>query len=220
MNKRLQIVARAMLSLAHSSKAENDTEQTKTLKECQSDAATLLATSDMIMLSPENVTRAIIDAGYEPAEYMEQFMNIIAELNSQEEENPKFFLRDMQKAWAKGHENGFWDARQTDAVKPAPVTPTESKTFFSEDDLKNAEAQGYVSGWQNGVLSETVMEATEKLLLGAQHEKATNPYSAENAATRAAQEGKEGHAMWCAGNHEGECQRGRVTGTEEGPEND
>jgi hypothetical protein len=215
MNKRLDIVARTMMSLATS-----DGVKVKTLDEYRKDAAVILASVDTFLFSAGNVERAVIDAGYEPAEHTEQFAKIISELNDQKEDTPRFFLTDMQKAWAKGHENGFWDARQTDAVKPAPVAPTESKTFFSEDDLKNAEAQGYVSGWQNGVLSETVMEASEKLLLGAQHEKATNPYSAENAAVSAAQESTEGHALWCAGNHEGECKRGQVTGTEKSADND
>jgi hypothetical protein len=28
---------------------------------------------------------------------------------------------------------------------------------------------------------------------------------------------EKGHAIWCAGNHEGQCRRGRVTGTEASP---
>lgn len=214
-NKRVEIASKVLMSLATSSEGEAK----KTLDECRKDAATIIATLDMLMLTPDKINTAIVDAGYEPSEYSEQFLRITNELNSLEED-AKFFLNDMEKAWATGHENGFWDARQTDAVKPEPVTPTESRTFFSEDDLKNAEAQGYVSGWQNGVLSETVMESSEKLLLGAQHEKATNPYSAQNLANEKLREGKEGHAMWCAGNHEGECQRGRVTGTEGSADND
>lgn len=178
MNKRLETVAKTMLSLAISSDSYNR----KTLDECRSDAAVLLVSADTVMLSPENVTNAIIDAGYEPAEYMEQFLKIMQELNGQEEENPRFFAPDMEKAWAKGHENGFWDARQSDATKPEPVTPTTSRNFFTEEDLKNAEAQGYVSGWYNGILSNSSLPADDSQmpLLGADHGKANNPYSAQN----------------------------------------
>lgn len=218
MNKRLETVAKTMLSLAISSDPYNR----KTLDECRSEAAVILASADLVMLAPENVTNAIVDAGYEPAEYMEQFMKILNEMNSQEEENPRYFAPDMEKAWAKGHENGFWDARQTDATKPEPVTPTASRNFFTEEDLKNAEAQGYVSGWYNGILSNSPLPADDSQmpLLGADHGKANNPYSAQNLSNEKLREGKEGHAMWFAGDHEGECQRGQVTGTEGSAQND
>lgn len=218
MNKRLETAAKTLFSLAISSDAYNR----KTLDECRSEAAVVLVSTDRVMLSPENVTNAIVDAGYEPAEYMEQFLKIMQELNNQEEENPRFFAPDMEKAWAKGHENGFWNARQTNATKPEPVIPTTSRSFFTEADVKNAEAQGYVSGWENGILSNSELpdDPSQMPLLGAEHGKANNPYSAQNLANEKLREGKEGHAMWCAGNHEGECQRGRVTGTEGSADND
>ena len=218
MNKRLETAARTLFSLS----ASSDAYKRRTLDECRADAAVVLVSIDHVMLSPDNVTNAIIDAGYEPAEYMEQFLNIVQALNNQEEENSRFFAPDMDKAWAKGHEQGFWDARQSDAVKPASVTPTASRNFFTEADIKNAEAQGYVSGWENGVLSNSALpdDPSQMPLLGAEHEEANNPYSAENLAKENLREGKKGHAMWCAGNHEGECQRGRVTGTEAGSDND
>ena len=216
-NKRVEIVAKAMLSLAISSDAYNR----KTLDECRADAAVLLATSDTIMLSQENVTNAIINAGYEPAEYMEQFLKITHELNMLQVD-AQFFLNDMEKAWAKGHENGFWDARQSDATKPEPVTPTQAKGIFTEADIKNAEAQGYVSGWNNGILSGSDLpsDPSQMPLLGADHGKANNPYSAQRLFHEALREEPEAHAMWCKGNHEGECQRGRVTGTEGSADND
>jgi hypothetical protein len=215
-NKRVEIVAKAMLSLAISSDAYNR----KTLDECRADAAVLLATSDMIMLSQENVTNAIVDAGYEPAEYMEQFLKITHELNNLQEEG-KFFNSDMEKAWAKGHENGFWDARQTDANKPSPVTPPTNKTFFTEEDVKTAEAEGYLSGWNNGILSNSELpeDSSQMPLLGAEHGKANNPYSAQRLFQEALRENPSDHAMWCKGDHEGECQRGRVTGTEGSADN-
>lgn len=179
MNKRLDIVAKTMLSLAISSDAHNK----KTLDECRADAAVILASLDLFLFSPENVNTAIVDAGYEPAEYSEQFLKIMNEINTLEVP-AQFFLTDMEIAWAKGHENGFWDARQSDATKPEPVTPTKTRGLFTEADVKNAEALGYVSGWNNGILSggELPSDLAQMPLLGAEHGKATNPYSAQNIA--------------------------------------
>lgn len=195
-NKRVEIVAKAMLSLAISSDAYNR----KTLDECRADAAVLLATSDMIMLSQETVTKAIVHAGYEPAEYMEQFLKIAHELNRLEVD-AQFFLNDMEKAWAKGHENGFWDARQSDATKPEPVTPTKNRGIFNEDDVRNAEAQGYVSGWNNGILSDSDLpsDPSQMPLLGAEHGKANNPYSAQRLFKEALSENPDGEFQRGAG---------------------
>lgn len=220
-NKRVEIVAKAMLSLALSSDEEGTGLNVKTLAEYRSEAAVILATADMVMFSSESITNAIVKAGYEPAECAEQFLKINKELVMMEEEST-FFISDMEKAWARGHEDGFWDARQTDTAKPGPVTPTTSRIFFTEEDVKNAEAQGYLSGWHNGILSENTMSGNsdEQPLLGAEHGKATNPYSDRKASNEALRESQEGHAMWCAGNHAGDCKRGQATGTEKGSDDD
>ena len=79
----------------------------------------------------------------------------------------------MKTAWAKGHENGFWDARSTDKAKPAFVfAPEADKAYYTKSDKRLAEAAGYCSGFDNGKLSLTGAEA----VLGAQHEEVTNPY--------------------------------------------
>ena len=176
MNKRLDIVSKILMSQAISD-PEGAGDNVKTLAEYKEQAATILVACDTFMLTSEVVTAAIEKAGYEPAEYLEPFLKIVSELNSTEVEE-KFFLNDMQAAWARGHENGFWDGRQTDATKPAPVPAPENTVFFTEDDVKTAEAQGYVSGWENGVLSTSNLseEANRVLLFGAEHAQANNPY--------------------------------------------
>lgn len=216
MNTRLELVAKTLLSLALSADESGTGAKVKTLAEYRSDAAVILATLDMLFLSTENIADAATNAGCD-LDSLEQFFKITKELN-QLEEPARFFISDMEKAWARGHEDGFWDARQTDATKPEPVTPTSNRTFFNEADIENAEAQGYVSGWHNGILSGSTLpsDSSEKLLLGAEHGKAANPYSDQQTDNKAVREGKEGHAMWCAGDHEGDCKRGQVTGTEKG----
>jgi hypothetical protein len=110
---------------------------------------------------------------------MEQFLKISEELNMIESEQ-RFTLARMKTAWAKGHENGFWIARDGNSIQPEEVAPTTLKDFYTETDVKNAEAQGYFSGWVNGILSMSGLPFDrEKMpILGATHRDATNPYSA------------------------------------------
>lgn len=176
MNNRLEIATKALFAFAIS---RDEKEEQMTLDECRQAAAAILVMTDRVMSSSVNLNRAIIDAGYEPSEYMEQFLNVFKELQNQEEENLRFFVSDMAQAWAKGHEEGFWEARMTDKTAPA-VIPSEvgAKLTYTEADVKQAEKEGYVSGWGNGVLSLNLHASTENpsLLLGYDHAVENNPY--------------------------------------------
>jgi hypothetical protein len=179
MNKRVETLAKALQNLDLNSRKLGTPESVKTLDQYRRDAAALLAEVDNVTLSPENVSLAIVDAGYEPAEYMEQFLKISEELNMIQN-GQLFSLEHMKRAWAKGHENGFWIARDGNSIQPEYVLPTDSKVFYTEADVKNAEAQGYFSGWTNGILSMSGLpsDADKMPLLGSEHRDATNPYSA------------------------------------------
>jgi hypothetical protein len=174
-NKRLDVAAQILQSLALS---EGKGAEVKTFAEYRQDAAPVLIASDKVLFSPENLTEAIVNAGYEPAEYLEQFLKVAAELQNPQPEGV-FTLTDMKKAWANGHVDGFWDARQTSATKPEPVATTERKLTYTEADVERAEKEGYVSGWSNGILSNSDLSSdpAKMPLLGAEHGKAYNPYS-------------------------------------------
>jgi hypothetical protein len=181
MNKRLDIAAKVLMGHDISdNEGDFAGDNVKTLAEYRQEAATVLVTCDTFMLAPEVVTAAIERAGYQATDYLEPFLKIVAELNQTEVE-AKFFLNDMYLAWARGHEDGFWDGRQTDATKPSSVKTPENTVFFTEEDVKTAEAQGYLSGWENGVLSTSSLseEASHVLLFGAEHARANNPYTSK-----------------------------------------
>jgi hypothetical protein len=178
MNKQLDIVARVLFGLAYNSDEEGKGANVKSLDEYRHDAAPVLVALDNATFSRDSVTEAIISAGFEPDQYLEQFLKVIEELQKVEVVGT-LTLAHMEKAWATGHENGFWDGRHTDAQKPSAVPTTELKSGYTMDDVIRAQAEGYVSGWFNGVLSSGSLpdDPAKMPLLGAEHGKANNPYS-------------------------------------------
>lgn len=178
MNKRVETLAKAMQTMDRDSWKPGTPESVKTFDQYKRDAEVLLAEVDNVTLVGENVSRAIVDAGYETFDYLQQFLNIAKELNMVER-GQLYTLVHMQRAWAKGHENGFWIARDGNSIQPDAEEPTVAKSFYTKTDLQDAEAQGFFSGWTNGILSmgELPSDPAELPLLGAEHGNATNPYS-------------------------------------------
>lgn len=178
MNKRVETLAKAMQTMDRNSRKPGDLASRKSLDQYMRDAEVLLSEVDNVTLTPENVSRAIVDAGYETSEYLEQFLNISKELNMIQD-GQLYSLEHMKRAWAKGHENGFWIARDGNSIQPEAVAPTGPKSFYTESDVKKAEAQGFFSGWTNGIFSmgELPSDPTKMPLLGAEHGNATNPYA-------------------------------------------
>ena len=178
MSNRVEILAKAMQNLDLNSREPGAPKSVKTLEQYKQEAAVLLAEVDNVTFSPENVSRAIVDAGYESAEYLEQFLKVSEELRMIPN-GPVYSLAHMKRAWAKGHENGFWIARDGNSIQPEAIDPTGPKDFYTESDVKNAEGQGFFSGWTNGIFSMSGLPFDrEKMpLLGAEHSEENNPYS-------------------------------------------
>jgi hypothetical protein len=178
MSKRVETLAKAMQNMDVNAREAGTPKSVKTLEQYKQDAAILLAEVDSVTFSPENVSRAIVDAGYESAEYLEQFLKI-SEVLSVTTNGGMYSLAHMKRAWARGHENGFWIARDGNSIQPEAIAPTGQKDFYTESDVKNAEGQGFFSGWTNGIFSMSGLPFDrEKMpLLGAEHSEANNPYS-------------------------------------------
>ena len=70
MNKRLESVAIALRSKDIS--ADGRELIIKDAVEYRQDAAVVLAISDSLLFAPENIAAAIVEAGYDPAEYLAQ----------------------------------------------------------------------------------------------------------------------------------------------------
>jgi hypothetical protein len=176
-NQRLESVAKVLLSGAISEDVSGINQ--KTLAEYRKDAAAALVMSDSLLFAPENVAKAISKAGYEPDEHLEMVLKVINELNGALDEGVS--VSDMRRAWAKGHENGFWDARTTNKPRPSYIGMTWASTqYFTKSDERLAEAAGYCSGYDNGLLSKASFSDDDATpLLGAQHEEVTNPFKVQ-----------------------------------------
>ena len=212
-DKRVEVAAKYLRSLAISENAEADGTPLRAMTDFRVAAAGTLVLTDRVLFDPEHVARAFEKCGYNPDQFLPMFLRVAEELTS----GPEIFvIDDLRAAWAEGHEDGFWAARQSGG-ESAPETveklPFKFGFSFTKEEVETARKAGYAAGFENGVLSSGVLPAGENVLFGKEHAEANNPFP-----LLAPSEQK--HALWCRGDHEGPCKRGVLTGTEKGNEDD
>ena len=214
-DKRVEIAAKYLRSLAISEESEADGTPLKPMANFRTAAGGVLVLADQVLFSTENIARALEKCGYNPDQYLQMFERVSAELRNGA---PRVFvIDDLRQAWAEGHEDGFWDGRTSggaNAPEQVEKLPFRFGFSFTEEEVQTARTAGYAVGFQNGVLSSGSRPAGEKVLLGKEHAEANNPFLLPEAA-----EAK--HTMWCRGDeHEGPCKRGVLTGTERGDDDE